>query len=190
VTINNVYQRPVPVYTCPYDPSVGPDGVVTDNQGTPWGASSYAGNIQVLCQVNPFTWELIDPRNYATLDSFSEGTSNTILLAEKYARCTNAERPAGGTFWAYAIVDATVQPLHPGFALSWTAFSVGPASKFQVAPTPFLGNCDPRLTSTPHQALQAALADGSIRSISPSISGATWWAACTPRGGEPLGSDW
>jgi prepilin-type processing-associated H-X9-DG protein len=47
------------------------------------------------------------------------------------------------------------------------------------------------LTSTPHSAgMMVCLADGSVRLVSPGISGATWWAACTPRGGEVLGADW
>ena len=34
------------------------------------------------------------------------------------------------------------------------------------------------------------LADGSLRTLAPSMSGATWWAAVTPTGGEVLGPDW
>src|SRR5580704_17088807 len=41
-SINNVYQQPVTVFVCPSDPSVGPNGTATDNQGTVWGACSYA----------------------------------------------------------------------------------------------------------------------------------------------------
>jgi len=35
-----------------------------------------------------------------------------------------------------------------------------------------------------------ALADGSVRTIAPSISAVTFWAAVTPAGGEMLGADW
>jgi hypothetical protein len=34
------------------------------------------------------------------------------------------------------------------------------------------------------------LVDGSVRTLSPSMSGETWWAAVTPRGSEVPGSDW
>jgi hypothetical protein len=34
------------------------------------------------------------------------------------------------------------------------------------------------------------LADGSIRTIRPSVSVETFWAAVTPAGGEVLGGDW
>jgi hypothetical protein len=29
-----------------------------------------------------------------------------------------------------------------------------------------------------------------VRTLSSGMSGATWWAACTPAGGEVLGADW
>jgi hypothetical protein len=38
--------------------------------------------------------------------------------------------------------------------------------------------------------MNVAMGDGSARFINNSISGTTWWAACTPDGGETLGSDW
>src|SRR5262245_36667308 len=44
---NNVYSRPVNIFLCPSDPSVGPDGVVTIN-GFPFGASSYAPSAMVI----------------------------------------------------------------------------------------------------------------------------------------------
>jgi hypothetical protein len=72
----------------------------------------------------------------------------------------------------------------------------GAASKFQVQPAYPLntaangGRCDRRLASTPHNVMQAALGDGSVRVISANITPATWYAALTPAGGEVLGSDW
>jgi hypothetical protein len=38
--------------------------------------------------------------------------------------------------------------------------------------------------------MQVGLADGSVRTLSQGMSAATWWAGCTPSGGEVLGSDW
>jgi hypothetical protein len=34
------------------------------------------------------------------------------------------------------------------------------------------------------------LADGSVRTLHPSITPGTFWAAVTPAGGEVLGNDW
>jgi prepilin-type N-terminal cleavage/methylation domain-containing protein len=44
---NMVYSQPVPIFLCPSDPSVGPDGDVTIN-GVSFGASSYAPNAMVV----------------------------------------------------------------------------------------------------------------------------------------------
>jgi hypothetical protein len=47
------------------------------------------------------------------------------------------------------------------------------------------------VATSPHTAgINAALGDGSVRFVAAGISGNTWWAACTPRGGEVLGNDW
>ena len=53
------------------------------------------------------------------------------------------------------------------------------------------GPCDKRLASTGHTGgMNVALADGSVRFLNQAITPATWWAACTPEGGEALGGDW
>jgi len=185
----NVFRKPIKVFVCPADPSAG-NGIVTDNSGNSWGASSYAANAQVFCKVAT-NGSLIDPERYPQIsESFPDGLSNTILFGEKYSRCTNGTYPEGGNFWAYGVANISVQPLHSGFLLSWNSYAVGPGSKFKVMPTPFRGNCDPTLASTAHTAMSAAMADGSVRNILPTISGATWWAACTPSGGETLSADW
>jgi prepilin-type N-terminal cleavage/methylation domain-containing protein/prepilin-type processing-associated H-X9-DG protein len=186
---NNVYASPVKIFLCPSDPTAGSDGLVQDNQGKVWGASSYAGNAQVFTQVDP-QGNLLNPQGAARIPaSFPDGTENTILFAEKYARCTNLAWPEGGNFWAYWATGPSSHPLHPGFALSWTRYSIGPSSRFQVNPRPT--DCNPTLTSTGHTGgMMVALADGSVRFLSARMSGETWWAACTPAGNEVLGPDW
>ena len=78
----------------------------------------------------------------------------------------------------------------PGFAIPALANlgapnAIGPGSKFQVQPTPFLGNCDPTRAATAHPGgMLVGLADGSVRTLSPSMSGNTWWAAVTPSGAK------
>jgi hypothetical protein len=184
---NGVYQQKVSLLVCPSDPTAN-GGQVTNNLGETWGGSSYAGNAQVFCEVDHDSM-LKNPQGTPRIpQSFPDGTSNTILLAEKYARCTDATYSEGGSFWAYDNTGSTVQPLHPGFAVSWASGSIGPDSRFQVRPRP--DNCDPTRTSTPHRTMNVALADGSVRRLSADLSGATWWAACTPAGGETLGTDW
>lgn len=175
----------IPIYVCPSDPTAGP--ALADDQVRVFATCSYAGNAQVLCQVNQagvLTWV----ENKATLNSIPDGTSNTILFAEKYARCTNALNPwrVGGTCWAYSQIGPPARPMHPGFAISWTAASIGESSIFQVQPDP--ADCDPTRTSTAHRGgMQVVLADASVRQLSPAIGGGTWWALCTPASGDVLG---
>jgi prepilin-type N-terminal cleavage/methylation domain-containing protein len=201
---NNVYAQRLAVLLCPSDPSVGPDGVVMIN-GVAFGATCYAGNGMVGGTTAP-----PGPQGRTRLLDITDGPSNTILHAEKYARCSNATMPPvlrdGGAAWAYCTalpfpwqpppMDLPPRGFQPGFAIAGlvplgAVEAVGPGSKFQHQPTPFLGNCDPTRTATAHPGgIVVGLADGSVRTLSPGLSGATWWAAVTPSGNEVLGPDW
>jgi type II secretory pathway pseudopilin PulG len=92
-----------------------------------WGASSYALNGQVFARVDvrKVKWPA-EGASTAKGDSpdgsdvtlgyfngdwngrpslqtsFPDGLSNTILITEKYARCTNQEFGIGGNYWAYS----------------------------------------------------------------------------------------
>jgi prepilin-type N-terminal cleavage/methylation domain-containing protein len=186
---NDVYAQRVKAFLCPSDPSNG-NGVVTDNQGTAWGACSYAGNVQVFCQVDK-NGVLTNPEGKPQLTASFQprGTSNTILIAEKYARCTNKTFPEGGSLWAYWLTNSAIEPLSPAFEAAWTNYSFGPSSKFQTRPTPYRGNCDPVLASTPHPGgMVVGMGDGSVRVLPPDVSGQVWWALCNPKS-EEVGVD-
>jgi prepilin-type N-terminal cleavage/methylation domain-containing protein/prepilin-type processing-associated H-X9-DG protein len=212
----------VKVFVCPSDPSVDSSGTVSlpsniesDSKYQVWGASSYAANIQVFSPVwtgtNPpayghYRYEaaptglgpLAAPEGRPRLGgTFQDGTSNTILFAEKYARCSDAKYD-GGSFWAYWNAMSLPTPVFGAYE-PWFAFdrfnpnAIGPtnSSKFQLQPNPYLTNCDPTLASTGHSGgIQVALADGSVRTVSAGVSASTWWAACTPAGGEVMPADW
>jgi prepilin-type N-terminal cleavage/methylation domain-containing protein len=205
-TMTWLRQTKIAVYQCPSDPSLG--------NGLDWqpGDSSYAGNFQVFggaANTNSSkNWD-----GMATIAaSFLDGTSNTILFAEKYSRCNGTGNP-GGTWWmrgvyhgiqSFSVNNPGGDDSYPGDRLSavfaggkghdGTVWLTGTASKFLVKPFPFLSNpgpCDKRVASSGHTAgMNVALADGSCRFLSQSINPATWWAACTPAGQEVLPSDW
>ncbi len=186
----------VKVYQCPSDPSMPPSGVMDVG----WGGSSYAANAQVFAGIsNPATGAFSSWDGGSKIPAtFQDGSSNTILYAEKYARCNGPSTQDTGTLWARWDADTwlpafAVDPNWAGgYALSLPGYSsVGPASMFQIRPTPYLGNCDPTRAATGHSGgMTVGLGDGSVRSVNTGVSAGTWWYACTPAGGESLPSDW
>ncbi len=208
---NQVYAQVVKTYVCPSDPSAAQGmfkiGAISV------APASYAFNALIFCKsaikfTNPPAPDgtSFDPQGVNRILDITDGTSTTIIATEKYAQCTNGTWPVGGSNWAYGALsspalpppmDPPPKPYFPGFEISFFAAApggataIGPASKFQVQPTPYLGNCDPLRASSPHtDSINACLADGSVRFVSSSISANTWWFAVTPSGAETLPSDW
>jgi hypothetical protein len=105
--------------------------------------------------------------------SFPDGTSNTIVFAERYQMCKG--NPCA---WGYS----SLYTWAPMFAF----YTKG---KFQNAPRQ--DDCNPALPqSADSSGIQVALGDGSARMVNESISPETWWNATDPADGNPLGSDW
>jgi prepilin-type N-terminal cleavage/methylation domain-containing protein len=185
--------RTIIAYICPSDPSV-PNGPYTDVLfNRQWGVSSYAGNFLVFGQVDS-NFQILGYQGASRIPaSFPDGTSNTILFAERYAVCVSTamalQRACLWDWWE----DESMVPGHdyyPFFALATeNGDNLGPQSLFQVRPVP--GSCDASRTSTAHTGgMQVCLADASVRTLVAGMSGTTWWAACTPASGEVLASDW
>jgi prepilin-type processing-associated H-X9-DG protein len=203
-------QSKIPVYQCPSDPSLG--------NCIDWcpGDCSYAANFQVFGG----TANASTPPSYTNYLSvwdgaarvpatFIDGTSNTILFAEKYSRCDGASSPQG-SWWMRGVLHGSQTSIggsddsYPGDRLSsifaggigvdGTAWLQGAGSLFQVQPLSFMlspGPCDGRRASTGHTSgMNVALGDGSVRFLTQGISGTTWWLAVVPNDGLPLPSDW
>src|SRR5262249_35909077 len=152
---NDVYSRRVPIFLCPSDPSVGADGVVEAFDGFRFGASCYGPNALVSGNADLTTRPYkLDPQGRTRLHpDIMDGTSHTILYAEKYPRCTNTwmapQFREGGTTWAYCAnptfpwqpppMKLPVKMFLPGFCIAALAnqgapYVLGPESKFQVQP--------------------------------------------------------
>jgi type II secretory pathway pseudopilin PulG len=203
-----IYTQPVPVFLCPSDPSL--------DQGHPQGitesGASYACNFFAFGKATASYPNGIGnaPFQVASWDwwaanripiNFRDGTSNTILFTEKYARCEfpPGSTTGGGTMWAHNGTAGTASGqswwpvvMAPDYArTNPTCYGLTPGALFQSQPTPFRGGCDWTRAATPHPGgIQVGLADGSVRSVAQGISYTTWWFAFTPAGGEPMPSDW
>ncbi|HEY7313514.1 MAG TPA: DUF1559 domain-containing protein [Gemmataceae bacterium] len=187
---------PIKTYVCPSDPSIPYNGIGANVVVAGWNdnpsLTTYAANAQVFATVN-INGQIVSQDLWdgsASMPaSFQDGTSNTIMFAERYGTCgyymnsTGYAPGSGGSVWNWWGEDSA----QPAFAI----YNVGPGSLFQVQPKPFQTNCDVFRASTPHTGgMQVALCDATVRTLTQGISPTTWWAACTPNNGDLLGSDW
>jgi prepilin-type N-terminal cleavage/methylation domain-containing protein/prepilin-type processing-associated H-X9-DG protein len=176
------------------------------------GLSSYAANAQVFGVTDQTGWmnTQTDWQGRRGLgNGFPDGTSNTITIAEKLALCGTVNSDFNGNVtpnpngilsanaWAWWQIQ---QPSQPVFACTMPRSlgaqpmqPVGVASVWQrptsnqttYNPSTNPGGCDfYRATSMHTGVMNALFADGSVHPLSASISPNTWWALCTPQGGE------
>lgn len=166
-------------YLCPSDPTVQPAATWTNG----WVVGSYADNNEVFGDPAWAGWANNNSGFGARIPaSITDGTSNTIGVAEKYARCNGS-----GTLWAHGEWNPAWEPRFN----TWQ--NRGPTAKFKVQPSPNpagSNSCNNTLPTTSHVGMQVMLMDGSVRNVASSIDPNVWWAACTPNGGETLGNGW
>jgi prepilin-type N-terminal cleavage/methylation domain-containing protein/prepilin-type processing-associated H-X9-DG protein len=184
---------PPKIYLCPSDPTLkdNPAGVGVGYPG--WGSSCYAANWQVFGNaLNPAYGNVYGWQTYPSLaSSFSDGTSNTIAFAEKYAYGSGALHTSykpTGALWANNDFPGDV--FSPAFAVTYdfgggyAMYAPAPAM-FQVKPSPWQTASNVNLASTPHDGINVLFADGSVRGISGSVSPTgVWWPLLTPDKGD------
>ncbi|MGL4422357.1 MAG: DUF1559 domain-containing protein [Gemmataceae bacterium] len=176
------------VFINPTDPTFERPGGILDG----WcGNGGYAASV-------PAVGQNIVPSGYAynkkakmTGGFFRDGTSNTILFLERYARigdayCTDCSRNAVMGCWGVGAFE----PL-----LHWDSALIAPP---QSNPTndPYNATTNPngavnwRAQSGRQGEVLVSMADGSVRSIAVTITPETYRAAVIPDDGKALGSDW
>jgi prepilin-type N-terminal cleavage/methylation domain-containing protein len=180
--INNVNTMTVKTFLSPTDPTSG-------NLVNGWAVSSYAVNFQVFGNPNnnggAWWWTCFG--NNSQFGLMPDGTSNTMLFAEKRATCTiSGSSATSGNVWAYpsgwSSTSGDYAPVFGNTTLygsnAWLTPQVQPTNTTCVfyQPTAF----------TP-SGCQVAMADGSARLVNTSIAQANWDAAMTPNGGEVIG---
>jgi len=202
----------VPVFYCPSDPTV--NGGYPANYVDQYAACTYACNFFAFGTATaaypngvgtmPYNVTSFNLWGINTFQaSFGDGTSNTALFTERYAQCQKTGGASGGCTWAeYGANFYLSVVMFPGAGttlMSGTAldaaysYSWGPQASalFQVQPNSPTTNCDPALASSPHSTgINVAMADGSVRRASTSISFQMWWDIFTPNGGEMVSDDW
>jgi prepilin-type N-terminal cleavage/methylation domain-containing protein len=244
----NARTQAVKTFWCPKDTSThegritdiraGDDGRTSLN-GVKFGITNYAINAQVALMAvqNGHVF-----RGSMSLVAISDGTSNTVLFAERMGTCTgmnypfpganphlaagsityclwsrgpredttapwadgaNSDNPSAamGTFpegyswWDNPAFDTPISdPAHygprsdPNFRQNWDG---GVANPGGIQGNPLAYGCDYRRVQALHgTVMTTGLADGSVRSVSASISASTWLIVCNPSDGLNPGPDW
>jgi prepilin-type N-terminal cleavage/methylation domain-containing protein len=163
---------PIKGFICTADPTGDGNG----GTGAGWAASNYQHNFALFATPG-VSWNTPS----FGLSSIPDGTSQTVGFAEHYANCSGnysiRDYPSS-YYWPYASVFNVYG------ALYGSGYS-------QIQYSPAAGTCNWWASNTAHSGgLVVGMMDGSVQTVSPSVSPNTWWAACQPGDGNPLGTDW
>lgn len=191
-------------YMAPNDPSLPSEGRTWGNRG----ATSYAANWHAFGGGWGEDWQVGGKARITA--SFPDGTSNTIAFMERYSICGDNRNPTG-TQYVERIWGEDGQNAGPRaqryntnvffMPAYWASIPggydptppVGYPENFVTLPqvAPAIRVCDPtRLQTLTASGLQVLLFDGSVRSVSPSLSQPTLVRALLPNDGLILGNDW
>jgi len=174
---------PVSIYQSPSDN--------TANQGRGYlgyGAGSIAVNFQVVGNpAKAFPGSMVGV-NPSMPRSFPDGTSTTMFFATKMAICGG-----GGSEWPIIVVLPYYPAVLPYTDGAYFAHILpnasGVGTTFQAGPMKTACNPDYAQGFAP-TGIQVGMVDGSVRTVSTSVSGLTWRNAALPADGQPLGNDW
>jgi prepilin-type N-terminal cleavage/methylation domain-containing protein len=173
----------IKTYNCPSDVSL--TSGYAANQINAWGGSSYAANYMLFGDsrvTSRFGGQ--DHTSRYNIGNIPDGTSNTVTFTEKYAACGSF-----GNLWTWPAGDWSNAQWGPVFGAQYQNGNWAALPQFQ--PNPWNTVCDPTRPSTAHSgAAQTALADGSVRNVSASISQPTWQIAVSPADGLPMPNNW
>jgi prepilin-type N-terminal cleavage/methylation domain-containing protein len=202
----------VPSFQCPADYGILPSGL--SRYTSSWMAASYAWNYQMVGTPATSTYTSVQK-----LNSVKDGSSNTILLAEKLGACLRnlTVSPTSavnvGNLWAYPpSVDWAPWFAwdYPGYIMAPNTTSLGTAGTATATTSAYMQNwnqppqirpvityngdpntqCDVSRASTGHSSvLIVGLVDGSARAVNGTVSQASWLAAVLPEDGNIPGSN-
>jgi prepilin-type N-terminal cleavage/methylation domain-containing protein len=182
---------PVSVFVAPHDPSLSSPN---------YAYVSYLANGEVF------------DKSGIKIQTITDGSSNTVLIAEGYNSCYSYLSTSGtnsytynyssrfsyyNQLYNYSLSESIQYNYTSGYTYNYTyaygyytpRFGLVAGKTFQEQPAP--GQCDATLPqSFASGAIQVLLGDGSVRGVNIGVSAATWQAALTPNAGDVLGDDW
>ena len=183
----------IPTYVCPSDSSHDNGFPRTTLGGAQdWAIGCYAANYLVFGNPEASTKALRLQGKPSLSQTFSDGTSNTIVFTEKFATCQLHSSTQGlATLWAdsaggwrpsFCVNDSYQNP--------YTDDGYHPCLLFQDNPT-WNSGCEAERAQSPHPGgINAAFADGSVHTIAADIDQQVWIYACDPRDGIPFEPGW
>ena len=186
-----VFATPIQLYLCPSgrSPSARTGmGATTHGGANHWATGNYCANFLVFGEPMEQNTE-----GQATLPgSFPDGTSNTLIFAERYGTCGNDGNANSSSTWGNLWSDSnTVWRPHfcmNGHVPPQTPYE--PCLKFQVAPH-WVQECDPTRAQSSHASgMNVCAGDGSVHFISGSMDDRIWVLLCDPQDQEPIEAGW
>jgi len=191
----------VKTFICPSDS--------TNWNSYPNGTTNYAWNVWVF--QGSKGWGT-DGAGGTIVTSMPDGTSQTVIWAERYKLC----QPSSGghtdpvwaahpwsnpnSVWSVAAFGYTTWSAGNtgvnsaggnlnGYYPDYTSRGQGPGGNLSFQTAPSAANCNWYATQGAHSgSMVVGMGDGSVRGISPSVNMQTWIYACVPNDGNPLGN--
>jgi len=191
----------VKTFICPSDP--------TTWTSYPNGGTNYAWNVWVFSGGQGWG---ADQKPGSLVTAMPDGTSQTVIFAERYKLCQPSSGGHTDPVWAahpwstpngpWAVAAFGYTTWSAGS--SWTAGGggnlngyyadfytrgQGPGGNLPFQTAPSAANCNWYATQGAHSSvMNVALGDGSVRSVPSSINIQTWVYACVPNDGNVLGN--
>jgi len=196
---NSAASKKIKTYVSPRDPTNPPDTWTESNGGT-WAPSSYGMNHAVYgVPSDPVAGvdnidKVTKGNGRLTLTGITDGTSNTVGIAEQYALCGPADgghsTPDGWTHksWAYNITWAyNIGPYFDTRLMTnlgtgtITITATMTATPPQSQPT--IAACNPYGVQAIDGVCLIGMMDGSVRGVTPSVDQTAWCRALWPNDG-------
>ena len=176
------YSTVPPSYINPSDPTGSPDGIVSGV-----GTAGYSVNSTALPQVSSWNQKILFGGNNWVSNgssgqkmmlgaSFTDGTSNTVLIAEHYST----------TYYSFSWGGYNISWAQPNY---WGSTTFSKSSVVEIAPIPTKAQYY-NVQAPRSEGILVGLGDGSARLVSPTVDQVTWANACDPVDGNVLGGDW